>query len=374
MSTLDVTALDLRDYAISYGWELVKEALNDGLYVLNSPRHDDSQLIFPIDLAKDVRLTEVSLERLREFTGKKLFRILEEIREVNDDALSIRYFSETKSISSMLFSDALQTFEATKKLLLSAGSSVVAPSSFYPRLSRTEPNDLLKKTKFRHTEKGSFILNISCPLDFSATVTPSLFEDVSVPYTRSTFKLINQACFYIATAVSEGEQDEFIGKQLSSDTPIVSSNFCDALSELFDEQRELPLDIGFTWSRASLKKIPAPQLPHALHFPFEFKQRIEYIRDGLKPAKQEITDSFFGTVESLDGDNNNDGKREGPIRLRLYMPDGEINAKAVLLPDDYQIAIDAHRDTTLISIKGKLLPGKQSWVIKDISDFSLLRP
>jgi len=47
MDRIDVSAIDIRDYALSQKWTLVKEALKDGLFVLNSPNDDFMQLVLP---------------------------------------------------------------------------------------------------------------------------------------------------------------------------------------------------------------------------------------------------------------------------------------------------------------------------------------
>jgi len=100
---LDFSAIELRDYGMSLGWTLVKEALKDQLFVLNSPNHDYRQLAFPYDETDPSfqEMAKVSLTKLEAFTGRKLNVITDEIREVNDDVLSIRFFSETKNVNSL---------------------------------------------------------------------------------------------------------------------------------------------------------------------------------------------------------------------------------------------------------------------------------
>jgi hypothetical protein len=49
MNTIDVTPIEIRDYALSYGWTLVREAIRDGLFILNSPNQRFKQLVFPIE-------------------------------------------------------------------------------------------------------------------------------------------------------------------------------------------------------------------------------------------------------------------------------------------------------------------------------------
>jgi hypothetical protein len=139
MDKIDVKALEIRDYAISQGWVLIKEALKDGLFVLDSPAGDFTQLIFPKDdsISEYQDMAIVSLRRLTEFYKLPLNKVVEDIREVNDDVIALRYFSDSKTVNSISFQEALDSIDATKQMLLSAASTVVNPVTFHPKLNRT---------------------------------------------------------------------------------------------------------------------------------------------------------------------------------------------------------------------------------------------
>ena len=105
MDKIDVKALEIRDYAISQGWTLIKEALKDGLFVLESPAGDFTQLIFPKDDSSSEyqEMAIVSLRRLTEFYKLPLNKVVEDIREVNDDVIALRYYSDSKTVNSIRF-------------------------------------------------------------------------------------------------------------------------------------------------------------------------------------------------------------------------------------------------------------------------------
>ena len=44
-----IAPTDLRDYAKAQGWTLLLEAAKDRLYVMNHPRFERRQLVFPMD-------------------------------------------------------------------------------------------------------------------------------------------------------------------------------------------------------------------------------------------------------------------------------------------------------------------------------------
>ena len=345
MEKIDVSALDIKNYAISNGWALVKEALKDGLFVLNSPFGDYSQLVFPKDSTtlEFQEMANVCINRLSELYRLSKRNIIEAIREVNDDVVCLRYFSDTKSINSISFDEAIDAIEATKKMLLSAASSVVNPTMYHLKLNRTEPQELIKKTRFRHTEEGSFVLKISCPFEMVHS-SPNIFEDTAeLPFSRKALMNVNQSSFDILNAIDEDTIGELYNNQFNASLPSISYNFCDSLIKLFDEERELPFELIFNWSRASKLKIPLPNLPHKIRFPFSHKSKIEEVKEYFAPKNQDLSGEFIGTVETLNGEISKDGRRQGEVFVSILYEDQILKTKLMLDADQYVTALEAHK-------------------------------
>ncbi len=375
MENIDVKALEIRDYAISQGWILVKEALKDGLFVLNSPNNDYSQLVFPKDesIKEFHEMAYVSLKRLTDFYKIQLNKLTEDIREVNDDVIALRYFSDSKTVNSISFQEALDSIDATKQLLMSAASTIVNPVTFHPKLNRTEAQDLIKKARFRHTEEGSFILKISIPFELSRPPTPTLFgENIEKPFSRQAIEIISQSSALLKESIESDSIGELYQLQTESERPIISYNFCDAISKLFDEERELPFQLLFNWSKASSLKMPIPTLPNRITFPFSHKSKIEEVREYFAPKRNDLKDDFIATVETLDGSIGEDGKRSGPIVLSILYENEIIKARVNLSSDFYSTAVDAHKKAgSYIEIHGLLKRNKRSNTIEEISTFKL---
>ena len=232
METIDVSAIDIRDYAISQKWTVVKEALNDGLYVLNSPYNDDMQLIFPKDESDSFfqEMARIALDKLSKINNFSFQKMIDEIREVNDDVICLRYYSENKNVNFISFEEAFDAIEATRQMLLSAASSVVAPALFHPKLNRTEPQDLIKKTRFRHTEEGSFILKISHPCEIINR--NNLFDDqYEIPFSRNAFEIMNRSAIKISNAIEADTIANLFNEEKNSSEPIISYNFCESLAK-----------------------------------------------------------------------------------------------------------------------------------------------
>lgn len=376
METVDVKALEIRDYAICQGWKLVKEALKDGLFVLNSPADDFTQLIFPKDdsAPEYQEMAAIALNRLSKFHRIHVHKLAEEIREVNDDVIALRYFSDNKTVNSISFQEALDSIDATRQMLLAAASSAVNPVIFHPKLNRTEAQDLVKKARFRHTEEGSFILKISIPSELTLPQNNSPFEaPLEKPFSRQAIEIINKSSVSLVENIESDTIGELYESQVQSASPFLSYNFCDAVSKLFDEERELPFQLIFNWSKASALKIPIPQLPQRVTFPFSQKSKIEEIRGYFAPKKNDLQGTFVATVETLDGTIGENERRSGLVVLSVLFENEIIKARVNLSSDFYDAAIQAHRSgSTYIEVTGILKRNKRSHSIEEISQFKLL--
>jgi hypothetical protein len=361
MSNIDVSSIEIRDFAQSLGWALSREALQDGLFVLDSPTGDGTQLEFPkdIDAPEFAEMARISIKRLCEFYKTSPVRLVEEIREVNDDVLSLRYFSQSKIVNSLSFEEAYETIAATRQMLLSAASSIVHPAIYHPKLNRSEPQELIKKARFRHTQEGSFILKVAIPFE-QAFATNSLFGSISEinperSLGRQTVELISKSSKEIIDSIESNSIKELFETQVVEEKPIISYNFCDSLLRMFDEERELPFELIFNWSRSSLKSIPKPQVPDRVAFPFAYLSKLNELKEYLTPQKPEINDTFIGTVEELNGDLGLDGRRSGEVILNLLVGTEIVKTKLNLNADQYHDAIRAHeRGPAYVRVRGKL--------------------
>jgi len=377
MEKVDVSAIEIRDYAQSMGWELVREALKDGLFVLNSPNGDNTQLIFPkdSDVHEYPEMAFMGLKRLSDYYRKNVINLVEEIREVNDDVICLRYYSENKVVNSISFEEAFEAIAATRQMILSAASSIVNPTIYHPKLNRTEPQELIKKTKFRHTQEGSFIIKIAIPFEpvkRPDNLLPFISDHSEKPMGRQTVELISLASKEIIETIDSNTIPQLYQQQSELDKPFISYNFCDSLVKIFDEERELPFELIFNWSKTSLLGNIRPNVPGRIAFPFSYKGKLEELKGYFAPKIKELSDTFYGTVEALNGEIGIDGFRSGEVVFALLIETDIVRARASLNSEHYMIAIRAHeRVGTYIMIRAKLHQQARGGTLDNIVDFKL---
>ena len=375
-SSPDITAEALRDYAKSKGWQQVQEAVSDRLYVLNNSNFSPRQLVFPIDdSVLDYQESVLrAASKLSDLQGIPLSQLLDKVLEAPDDALQLRFSGVAISENYLPFSFTRSAIKNTEQLWLSGAHTVLNPQVRHPRLNRKEAGALLESTKFCHTGPGSFIFKISCPVyALSDQISlPVETESVKTPFVRRTTLTIKRALKSLVAAIESDTIDKLIETTLNEDRPLISSNFCEALSHFQDDTLKNSLDITVSWSA-----VLPPPIEEANEAPIRIQRdyfpRIEQIYRALQSTERVMHDNFVGTVEELEGVMGERG-REGNVILQLFSKEGDtVRVKVQLNAEQYQKADQAHMSSNaFIRVNGKIAPGRQPRILTDIESFDLL--
>jgi len=376
-SFFDIKPTDLRDFLKYRGWSQVNEAIADGEYLFNHPDYS-RQLYFPVngDVSGFEEAFQMALETLAVFESTRPWLLAKRISESRDDTIVFRTIRGSSGESSIPLTFASLMLEGAQNLLLSAAHTILKPQYYHPRLNRAEARKLLDSARFRHTEPGSFVLKISCPLyalDDASERQPELIElEHNAPFVRKSMALVNKSIGRIILAIEEDSLDALVASEKASDSPSISYNLCSAVTSFYNEGLGNSLEIANHWS--ILRPVSDPLLTVCHRIQQEYFSRFDEIARELKPADIDIEDTFYGTVEVLDGIIGSDDKRSGDVVLHLLLPKGEIiKTRVNLNAEQYKKANKAHMaaHNAYIKVRGKLKPGKQPQRMTDISDFDL---
>lgn len=373
---MNVSPINLRDYAKTLGWNLLSRAVDDGLYVLSHPNYAKRQLVFPINSdAPDYEdAVEISLTKLSELSKQSLSSIISGINELRDDTLRFRIVDSRNENSFIPLSYAITAINGTKEIFLAAASSVLKPQAHHPRLSRIEAWQLLDASRFRHTEKGSFVIKVSSPIN-ALEVQGNLFEE-NIPFVRQTTLVINKGLRKLVTAIQADTLTQLVDKIKSGDVKEISSNLCKAITNFKEEHNNFDLFVDFNWAR----ELPIPEdikINNTIKVQKDYFNMIDDVRRELRSSEQQKKreDVFMASVEHLAGEIDDNNSRSGDVILNLYQEDEIIKAKTILDAKQYIKADEAHMTAgAYIRVKGKLHPGNQPRNLTDVSLFELIMP
>jgi len=233
---------------------------------------------------------------------------------------------------------------------------------------------LVDKSKFRHTEQGSFILKVSSPVN-ALEFQGNLFDE-NMPFARQTTLTINQAMSQLVTAIQGDTLPQLVDSIKEDPKPKVSSNLCKAIMNFHEEHGDFDLFVKFNWA-GILALPPEIIVDNTIKIQKDYFSRIDEVRKELRNTEQQNKqeDVFIATVELLAGEIGAEGRRSGDVILNLYQEGEIIKAHINLNPEQYALADAAHMNPGIyIKIKGKLNPGNQPRNISDVDVFELLRP
>ena len=370
-----IAPTDLRDYAKAQGWMLLIEAAKDRLYVMDHPSFERRQLVFPMDttapdFAESIART---VDKLADMEKRTPDAVLKSLMEVGDDSIAFRITSPRPEERYLPLSFAGAMVAGAQQMLLASACTVLKPKAHHPRLSRSEAQQFLETARFRHTQPGSFILNVSCPVHAMEVQAPMLPGELEAPFVRRATLAMQHALRELVTAIETDSLDTLITSIKTNDTPLISSNFCEALTRFEDDSLKNSVDIGITWASS----IPRPLGESAIstiRVQHDYFSRIEEVRRELRSTEKHVEDTFVGTVERLDGEMGDDGRRSGEVILSLLLPEGEtVKARTNLNADQYLNADKAHMaDSSYVKVTGKLYPGRQPRQLSDLKSFDLI--
>ena len=358
---------EARNYAKVHGWEPVTTA-KGRIWVFRHRVQKLRQLVIPKDQDDDAYAQAVAevLQRIAEDEKRSPITVASDLLMPNSDIIRFRVAGDDILSGNLSLEDGAYLIEGAKRAILSSACSVVNKIPHHPRMSRSEAAEMLKACKFGQTEYGSFVAKIACPLNAVETNAPLL--DATMPFVRHATILLVSACHKIIEGIENDTVLTLIEK--NSADPIITSNLCDALLRMQGVREKGSLGIDITW--ASNPNIPLPDVPRKVVFKAEYFRTVDEIQKALRPKKEsEGTQTLLGTVETLNGDVGEDGRRSGEVILALLLEDEEVvRARAVLGPDEYARAVQAHdKGRTYVMVKGVLQRGNRIGILSQVESF-----
>ncbi|MBF8779985.1 hypothetical protein IV505_09625 [Pseudomonas fulva] len=374
MKTNNVNPLDLRDIAKSFGWELMQGVTKD-IYIFVNPLAPNRQIIFPkhSDAADYVEASEIAIENLSKIHSTTPEALKAQILNIRDDVISYRITNHSADLNSLPISFASELISAAELALLSSACSVIRPATHHKRLTFGEATQLIRRSRLGHTQHGSFIINVSCPVD-GAQPSLEMGGEHSSSLGREAVMTINQGSQALVAALETDSLDSFVDDLQASERPLVSSNFCDALIRMHDEDLNNDVELLFRWSPTM--SIPTSRkISSKIRIQREYFPRIEEIKQALKHPDTGREDLYIGTVELLNGDMGPDGRRAGEVIIALLIDSSVVRSRAFLNADDYEKAVECHtKDGHHVAVYGKVMPGRQPRSLESVQYFDVIRP
>jgi|SRR5579883_192053 len=354
----------LTGYARGLGWQQLPNGRRPDVVVFHRPDSRLHQVIIPTDptLADFGEAVADAVQRLAEFERRPAREVLEHLLLPAADVLRFREVSPDAEAGNLPFEHAVRMINGTRRLLLSVAHSVLAPQSYHPRLSRSEAEEFVNRCRLGQTERGSFVLNVACPLELQLALPGMVVE----PFARRVTNLLIRSLEALTRAADTARANDLLDQ---TQNPGISANLCESLLLLRPNGDRASLTVSAVWSRALLPESREPvrqvQLPQAV---FEVA---EAIAPRLRTAPTPRPSRFLGFVDALSGQPSQDDSRpSGEVDFTLLdEEEGEIRVRGTLNVDDYAIAAAAHLASDPVAFKATLRRLPRISRVDGITDF-----
>jgi hypothetical protein len=357
----------LQGYTRGLGWQPVPNGKRPEIAIFQRPDSPLHQVTVPTDetLSDYAEAVAEAVRKLAEFENRPASEVLEHLLLPPADVLRFREVSPDADVGNLLFEHAVRMINGTRRLLLSAAHSVLVPQPSHPRLSRSEAEDFVNRCRLGQTERGSFVLNVACPLELPLTL-PGIQDE---PFARQVTNLLMRSLGALARAADSARADELLDPL---ENPGLSANLCESLLLLRPSGDRGTLTVSAVWSRALLP--PLRESSRQVEVRQEVFEVAELVAPRLRTLPQPRPARFVGFVDALRGQpTRQDPRPSGEVDFTLFDDEqGEISARGLLPPKDYAIAGEAHLSSNLVAFKGTLRRLPRISRIDGIADFEMV--
>lgn len=340
----------LKAYAEGLGWKPIVAGKRRDIAVYHRPDSRLHQVIIPtdVDLADYDEAVVEAVERLAAFEHRPVGEVLEHLLLPPADVLGFREISPDAEVGSLPFDHAVQLITGTRRLLLSVAHSALVPQPYHPRLSRSEAEEFVNRCRLGQTKRGSFVLNVACPLELQLSL-PGMTEE---PFARRVTSLLLRSLDALAKAADAAEARSIMDLDVN---PGVSANFLESLLLLRPNGERSSLTVSASWSRAYLPE--SSGLVQQVRLPQIAFEMAEVLAPRLRVTPKSHMSRWVGFVDALRGQPTaSEPRPSGEVDFTLLDEEqGQIHARGVLNADDYATACDAHKAAGVVSFSARLL-------------------
>lgn len=354
-------------YLRSHGWVPVRVEHDLGFF---RKEIDGEEIVCDVPLRQNVRdyprrVREI-LENLTLIEQRSQYDIYQDLVRTNQDV--VRISIDVPESGRVGLDEAGVLFSATRDLVLAAACSAHTHRAYFPRRKPQRAVEYVRQVNLAAPEAGSFVVVLESPLPSTfaqqqaigidgAPLEDEPFERAAL-LTLATAGVTVQKSIEISTA--RGSVDRFAEDVGSG----VNANYCDALATMLEEGPGRDVSIAFSWSTSRPLTVAIP--PRLIFSKSEapvLRAAARFLKERAPVAGFELT----GQIVKLE---TSDITLGGNVTVAGLVDDSVRQVQFFAGPDDYQRAIEAHRQERIVSVEGELVKDGRSFRLSNPRLFS----
>ncbi len=368
-----ILPLYITSYLEANGWEFLTQYED----IASIWQKYDNDKCIKIIVPSDIEIADYTsrvldvVKVLSNIERRSVDSIMTDILRSNADTIRITAY-KGKPVNALPLQDASNLLKNSLDMIASVAQSIIKPRAcFCSRYSR-EVEDFVNGLKMGHTEQGSFIVNIFSKTEprLQNLFTPIEEEQQSLskddePLGRKTIMRISQLLPIAITAANNRDKQAF----WDSIKDGMSANFCEAVAEITKICGDDGANIDIAWAPVR------PIMPY-WHLKTNFNIRqdtadvLTEAAQQLKTLAPEMDVEVRGYVVKCEkGETDN----QGIIKVNDIIGDKARAVSISLNENEYKMAVEAHRDGLMITVKGDIEKQPKKHFLNNVRDFEVLK-
>ncbi|MEO5365716.1 MAG: hypothetical protein H7831_05075 [Magnetococcus sp. WYHC-3] len=359
----ELRPLEIAAYLRSTGW--TQQSAAEGKWAV-WVKGDEYEILLPLQRGyRDfvLRMSEV-LQVLERVEDRSQLMIFNDLLTTGADVIRVRLIDPDLADGSMPIDEHASIAQQAKEMMLSAACTTIQPKAVLPTRRPAQAMDYLKGVRIGQSERGSYILTIH------SRVAPLLKSgqgalDVEEPFPRQVVCQLARALNAMQHAAEQAAVSEDIQSFNDAITDGVSANLCDAVTGLAGggDEHARRVDVSFSWSRS---RPLAQEMPTVVSFQ---EDRMPFIAEAGRLLRESSPREDFdlqGPVVKLE---RQEGQEKRRVTILGFVDEKTRKISMDLEEQDYQVAIDAHKNERTISCSGTLKKVGRGFELQSVHSF-----
>lgn len=287
--------------------------------------------------------------------NRSVEEIILELMNPLSDIVKVRINDENIIGGTVLFEDAIDLFNNAKKMIQYAAQDAIAPRKYYGSGRICDAvHQFIDECRFGQTEIGSYIANIVCPFVFKSESDRyrqmNLFDaptDIASSLTRKATQKLMNSLGDIKQTIDAGEDLEILTDRSEN---IISVNFLESVENLNLYKTNGELDVKLQWAPTVDDN---KSLTDQVKLNYSYYAPMRSLTDRIKRKSIENTEMYVGRIKSVTGDEEIEARKQGMISLVTISGDKKRVIRVKMNIEDYNQAIEAHRNGQYVKVVGK---------------------
>ncbi|GHV28792.1 hypothetical protein FACS1894167_06790 [Synergistales bacterium] len=353
-----INHVEVAKYLRDLGWvSISSKRINVKIFQL-----EKGDSFFQVDLPADRGLRDYKsamyhvVENIALSVDKSTEQVILELLNPMSDILKLRIKEPDSESGSIYMEEAITLYENAKKLITATAMDILHPRLYHSGRPDNAIAEFVANCRFGQTEIGSYVVSVACPIsiiDKNQCKQLSLFnkeDELADSLTRNVVNKLIISAHQVREAIDQGNLEEFIHANAET-KDCISANFLDALSGINIYREDSALDIALKYA-PTISKNRIENLCVSINH--DYYEPINTFINSVNTV-QESEMTCIGRISKLHASPDAERRNAGEITI-VFINEDEKKAtvSAHLTKEDYDAAIDAHREGKTVKVIGTL--------------------